>query len=647
MKYELDALHSSTPPAMEDSRGSAPLRTDGRPPDVSRSPPGALPAASRALPPSGPAARSPSPWSPPRSPPPPGSAAGTKGEVRPENAAAVTGVVYPSLPKVSSNTCSPVLPSSFASLSSPSTFRLSSSCTTHALHMPLASPCIPSPSSHCLRLPPCTLPSPCIPSTSPCVPSPSPFRPVSPCSPPCPPLPWWGWWERTWYDLHLRRFLRAPGGPKNPNPNSAQPPWPSQLPSLIHDFPQEGQKRGRPCGVADGSLEGKVNGMGVKGSATGRAGERTNGKGDVPGGVGRSARGGKGRGYTLEEGVSQVVPHKPQVYRPTPVGRGVGRGFGTGVLPQSLPHLSHNSYHGSNQPPLNNPHPHDHPDHSHPSQIKKAGIPGPNTYNTSLSEPLKQFTPNPIPHHPNRQSPNTLGSSNSILGLEKATPPLFSLNNQHGQKQYAFDRMNNKVDMGLKKHMLNGHNLQPAQPWRGQGGHDLCRGQGRDPLSLLKLEYGGDQGSTPRRTMNPPRYQCEACNKSYATFSGLSKHKQFHCVSQVKKQFGCKFCNKTYVSLGALKMHIRTHTLPCKCQLCGKAFSRPWLLQGHIRTHTGEKPFQCAHCGRSFADRSNLRAHLQTHTDIKKYNCRSCSKTFSRMSLLLKHRDSCGSDVIS
>ncbi|GAB1598277.1 zinc finger protein 391-like [Argonauta hians] len=144
-----------------------------------------------------------------------------------------------------------------------------------------------------------------------------------------------------------------------------------------------------------------------------------------------------------------------------------------------------------------------------------------------------------------------------------------------------------------------------------------------------------------RQTLNhPPRYQCEACKKSYATFGGLSKHKQFHCISQVKREFSCKFCCKSYASLGALKMHIRTHTLPCRCKLCGKAFSRPWLLQGHIRTHTGEKPFKCPHCGRAFADRSNLRAHLQTHSDVKKYGCKSCNKTFSRMSLLVKHEDS-------
>ncbi|CAL4097434.1 unnamed protein product [Meganyctiphanes norvegica] len=158
-----------------------------------------------------------------------------------------------------------------------------------------------------------------------------------------------------------------------------------------------------------------------------------------------------------------------------------------------------------------------------------------------------------------------------------------------------------------------------------------CLSPGSDSATSSDGCSGGSRGEA--------RYSCSDCGKSYSTYSGLSKHKQFHCAALGAKSFACKHCHKVYTSLGALKMHIRTHTLPCKCHLCGKAFSRPWLLQGHIRTHTGEKPFNCTQCDRSFADRSNLRAHLQTHADIKKYACNTCHKTFSRMSLLNKHME--------
>jgi snail 2 len=201
--------------------------------------------------------------------------------------------------------------------------------------------------------------------------------------------------------------------------------------------------------------------------------------------------------------------------------------------------------------------------------------------------------------------------------------------------------------------------MGPASPYSDSSLSPPHHVQPIQPLALRPTVYPVDQASlSPSSwTASPPpsaapedlsekrrqgvRHQCPDCGKSYSTFSGLSKHRQFHCAAGdgPKKSFNCKFCDKVYVSLGALKMHIRTHTLPCKCTICGKAFSRPWLLQGHIRTHTGEKPFSCTYCNRAFADRSNLRAHLQTHSDVKKYSCSTCSKTFSRMSLLTKHAE--------
>lgn len=126
------------------------------------------------------------------------------------------------------------------------------------------------------------------------------------------------------------------------------------------------------------------------------------------------------------------------------------------------------------------------------------------------------------------------------------------------------------------------------------GSDDSGRGSAHSRGSTLSSENvskyynsvkADNKNGKPRKAVtatdaNATRYQCTDCNKSYSTFSGLSKHQEFHCATQTKKAFSCKHCEKVYVSLGALKMHIRTHTLPCKCKLCGKAFSRPWLLQG-------------------------------------------------------------------
>ena len=201
------------------------------------------------------------------------------------------------------------------------------------------------------------------------------------------------------------------------------------------------------------------------------------------------------------------------------------------------------------------------------------------------------------------------------------------------------------LDRYRQGEMRKDEDMPPPGPPRGVPLQDLSRHQtSLYRVDITRIPRAGpelcleEQDTLPRG--DPPRFRCADCNKTYATYSGLTKHRQFHCTSHVKKEFVCKYCNKLYLSIGALKMHIRTHTLPCKCPLCGKAFSRPWLLQGHIRTHTGEKPFKCQHCARAFADRSNLRAHLQTHQEIKKYSCKACSRTFSRMSLLVKHEDS-------
>ncbi|CAG2101275.1 unnamed protein product [Medioppia subpectinata] len=237
---------------------------------------------------------------------------------------------------------------------------------------------------------------------------------------------------------------------------------------------------------------------------------------------------------------------------------------------------------------------------------------------------------------PNNYSSSTLETSPRHHSRHAVVSPVHS----EYRPQYLSSNWSEHLPLKTANGSLNISSPTPSL----NGSDDSGRGSVHSRGSVVSSEsHKMDKNGKSRKPVNSDasgtRYHCTDCNKSYSTFSGLSKHQEFHCSTQTKKAFSCKHCEKVYVSLGALKMHIRTHTLPCKCKLCGKAFSRPWLLQGHIRTHTGEKPFQCEFCSRAFADRSNLRAHLQTHSDVKKYSCKTCSKTFSRMSLLSKHED--------
>ena len=85
-----------------------------------------------------------------------------------------------------------------------------------------------------------------------------------------------------------------------------------------------------------------------------------------------------------------------------------------------------------------------------------------------------------------------------------------------------------------------------------------------------------------------PGYECEICEKTFKTKSGLYHHKIIH-----KEYHKCEICDKCFTGSQALIEHERIHTgeKPFECEICQKLFSQASHLATHMRTHIREKPF--------------------------------------------------------
>ena len=72
-------------------------------------------------------------------------------------------------------------------------------------------------------------------------------------------------------------------------------------------------------------------------------------------------------------------------------------------------------------------------------------------------------------------------------------------------------------------------------------------------------------------TLERKKYECAICGSSYATHSGLSRHKRKHLDRpQANEVYPCEQCSKTYQSRQSLLRHIgeqHSNTL-YKCQFC-------------------------------------------------------------------------------
>merc|ERR1712156_699400 len=88
-------------------------------------------------------------------------------------------------------------------------------------------------------------------------------------------------------------------------------------------------------------------------------------------------------------------------------------------------------------------------------------------------------------------------------------------------------------------------------------------------------------------------------------------------VHNKHKPWQCQFCEKTFATTSDLKQHLSSHGMGKihKCEDCGREFSNRDSAILHrkqhnnVRSHTGEKPFNCEFCSRGFSQVTTLKNH--------------------------------------
>ncbi|XP_024938001.1 gastrula zinc finger protein XlCGF67.1-like [Cephus cinctus] len=133
---------------------------------------------------------------------------------------------------------------------------------------------------------------------------------------------------------------------------------------------------------------------------------------------------------------------------------------------------------------------------------------------------------------------------------------------------------------------------------------------------------------------------CEYCGNAYSQKSYLVAHKRvIHGIQKsAPKEYQCQTCNKSFASEYNLKNHIGLHSQKFLCAHCGKEFATNHALKLHNRKHTGERPYQCKSCSKAFARSAALRVHKLTHTGERPYVCDLCGQSFTQRSSMMAHR---------
>ncbi|CAH2049989.1 unnamed protein product, partial [Iphiclides podalirius] len=134
---------------------------------------------------------------------------------------------------------------------------------------------------------------------------------------------------------------------------------------------------------------------------------------------------------------------------------------------------------------------------------------------------------------------------------------------------------------------------------------------------------------------------CAACDKTFATWSGLRRHNESEHTRVSLDSLKCRSCGKTSKNRHTLRMHEKTHgqRSPCICDVCGRRFVSAAVLKAHLGTHeeNRERRHECEQCGKKFYSKAVLLSHISKRHSGKKFICQICAFPFTEKSNLVRH----------
>jgi len=144
--------------------------------------------------------------------------------------------------------------------------------------------------------------------------------------------------------------------------------------------------------------------------------------------------------------------------------------------------------------------------------------------------------------------------------------------------------------------------------------------------------------SPDKRSSGVPSIPCPQCDKMF--MRGYNMRVHIDRVHNKHKPWQCQFCEKSFATTSDLKQHLSSHGMGKihKCEDCGREFTNRDSAILHRKQHNNERTHFCRDCGKGFFKASCLQRHMRSHTGEKPYSCEFCGRGFSQVTTVKNHK---------